>query len=109
MAPGIISSQLTFALYKSQKEERFYEIMAKNFSNMKKETDTKVQKSKSPKQHVWKETHIKTFIIKMVKVKGKELKQEKESQTRELPQGYQLIVPQKFCKPEVSGMIYLKC
>lgn len=41
----------------------------------------------------------------MLKVKGKEIKQEKESQTRELPQGYQLIVQQKLCKPEVSGMI----
>ena len=76
---------------------------------MKKETDTKVQKSKSPKQHVLKEIHTKTFIIKMLKVKGKEIKQEKESQTRELPQGYQLIVQQKLCKPEVSGMIYLRC
>ena len=89
--------------------------MSENFPHLKKETDTPIQEAqripnkKNPKRPI-----PRPIIIKMAKVKDKEriLKaaiENQESHTRELPQSYQLMFLQKLCRPEWSGMIYLKC
>ena len=51
------------------------------------------------------------ILLKWTKIKDREnikTTKRKTKNTRELSQGYQLIFKQKVCRPEGSGIIYLK-
>ena len=91
-------------------EKIFKEIVAENDSNLGNETVTQVQEVQripyriNPNRNTPRQT-----VIKMTKIKDKEriLKAAREKQQITY-KGYWLIFKQKLCRPEGSGIIYLK-
>ena len=95
-------------------EKIFEEIIVENFPNMGKEIVTQVREvQRVPYRINPKRTIPRHIVIKMAKIKAKErtlkAKRGKQQVTcKRTPIGYQLIFQWKFCRPERSGMIYLK-
>ena len=79
--------------------------MGENCQNFRKETYIKVQKAQRfPNKMTPKRPTARHIIIKMAKVKDKKknlkVARDKESHTKKLLSGYQLISLQKLCRPE---------
>lgn len=107
----------------AQKEERerkeaenlFEERVAENFHNPGKETDTQVQEAQNgPHRTNPRISSPRHTAIKMATIKDKEkiLEAAREKQTvtyKGNPIRLSVAFYQKYCRPEVTGMIYLKC
>ena len=89
-------------------------IIAEKVLNLgKKETVTKVQEIRVPYGINPKRKRQRYTVIKMTKTKDEEriltaAMEKQQINTSEHPYGYQFIFQQKLCRPEGSGMIYLK-
>ena len=95
-------------------EKIFKEIIAENFPNMRKEIVTQVQEAQRVPCTINSRRNMqRCILIKLIKIKDKEktLKATREKQQliyKRIPIMLSADFSEKLCRPEGSGMIYLK-
>ena len=116
----VISRVLKFTLLGLQEEKRekganniCEDIIAENFSNLGREKDIQTMEAQRiPNRSNSERTTPKHIAIIMAKIKDTErifkTARGKQDTYKGIPLGYLLTFQQKLCKPEGSGMIYLK-